>query len=440
MLCLGIDIGKKSHDIYFLSKELLARFKRPEKCPHVRIENRRAGFEQLSARIREYGSPNKTHVLLEATGPYGLALEHYLQEYGVQLHRITARDRHRKNKTDKQDALGLAVRAYNKLALGAHTEDDRYVIRKLSRPTEIARKLKGLTRHRDELEREIKRRHNKLTAIIDELFPELTDVYKHLNSPSVLSLREKFPTPEDIASAHVADLMATRKRYLPTKANLLHLQKLAKRTIGTKDEHRISSLVIEQRQLIAELALLQTHADELDVIIAEIVDACREGQILTSFIGIGHQHAATIIAAIANLANFDTLPRLRSYFGWAPRMTQSGTTLDSTALSKEGNHALKKTIALITYVAIQHDPTWRALYERLVPIKCAYDARRKVYLGKMKVVGRIAGQLIRVIWTLLKRDAELQASHKDGPLPPPELYDVAKHHVTHAGTSARSQE
>jgi len=42
----------------------------------------------------------------------------------------------------------------------------------------------------------------------------------------------------------------------------------------------------------------------------------------------------------------------------------------------------------------QHDSEWAKLYERLVPRMCAYDERTQAYVGRGKVLGRIAGQLI----------------------------------------------
>jgi hypothetical protein len=66
-----------------------------------------------------------------------------------------------------------------------------------------------------------------------------------------------------------------------------------------------------------------------------------------------------------------------------------------------------------------------------VPRKCVYDERKAQYIGKNKVVGRIAGQLITVMFTLLKRDQEVQQN--GGVLPEPELYDPVLHRRHRAG-------
>ena len=56
--------------------------------------------------------------------------------------------------------------------------------------------------------------------------------------------------------------------------------------------------------------------------------------------------------------------------------------------SNAGNavHVCDKRIA-------EDDNVWAELYKRLVPKKCAYDERKCDYVGKIKVIGRVARQM-----------------------------------------------
>ena len=57
--------------------------------------------------------------------------------------------------------------------------------------------------------------------------------------------------------------------------------------------------------------------------------------------------------------------------------------------------------------------------------------------GSGSVMGRIAGQIIQVIYALLKQDAEAVSQAPAGqPLPPPRLYDPQVHHRHRHGDSA----
>jgi transposase len=429
-LYIGIDIAKASHTAALLSTILLAKHGHYEACPTLNFKQSRAGFESLFSVMTSHAAPEYCHALLENTGHYGRALEDYLQEKGVVVYQVHVQEKNGKNKSDVLDARGLAVLLYNQVERQVLVSDKSQVIHRLNRPGDSARLLRGLVQHRQELVREIVRRKNKLTAIADELFPELTVVYKDPNSPTALALRSAFPTPQAIVSAQLEGLYATRARSRPSNAQFVRLKALASESIGTKDKSRVAALELEQKQLIIELTLLQGHVKALQKDIEQAVSMSRAGQILTSFPVIGPVHAALLIAGMGDISNFESAAKLRAYCGWAPLQTQTGTSMDTMTFSKTGNRLLKHTVFLIALSAVRQDTPWRTLYNRLVPLKCVYDDRLGRYRGRMKVIGRVAGQIIGVIYVLLKRDADVLASHTPGTeLPPPELYSVTKHRV-----------
>ncbi len=241
-------------------------------------------------------------------------------------------------------------------------------------------------------------------------------------------MREHFPTPQVLATASVSALEAVRLRHHPSRAQLAQLQQLANQSIGTKDVARQRSIILEQSQLIHELRLLETHLAQLETEIKAIVGQSREGRILTSIPPIGPIQAATLIAAIGNILNFPNAAALKSYLGWAPRDEQSGTSLNRTSLTKAGLRPTKHIFFLIIGNAIQQDCEWARLYERLVPRMCAYNERKRDYTGKKRVYGRIAGQMIKMIYGMLRLDAERLSSLSPGEQPSdPLLYDAAIH-------------
>ncbi len=430
-LYLGVDVGKATHAVAFLSEALLGASKqRYEKCPLKKIGNSRAEFERLLAIIHSYTDPSLCHVLLEKTGHYGAALEQFLIEHGISLYRIRAQGRYSENKTDELDARALAVRLYTQAHLHAPVVNERDRVSRLIPPTPTAVLLRGLVRHHYELTRNATRNKNNLRAIMDELFPEFMEIVKDPNGKSALALRDAFPTAQDFAQASFVELCRARLHTFPSDDALLALGALAAHTIGTKDEHRQRSLVIEQRQLIAELKVINANLKELEAEIASIVMESREGRILASFIGCSPVEAATLLAGIGSIESFPNVGTLRKYMGWAPKRSQTGTTFDVEKLGKGGNRLLKRTISLIVSSAVRYDPTWRALYKRLESRLCSYDGRTKKWKGKGKVIGHVAGQMIKVMYILLKQDARLIRNHKAGQeLPEPELYDPRKHLV-----------
>jgi hypothetical protein len=63
----------------------------------------------------------------------------------------------------------------------------------------------------------------------------------------------------------------------------------------------------------------------------------------------------------------------------------------------------------------------------------AFDERMRPYRGKGNVIGRVAGQLITVLFTLLNRDQERIAHAKGELLDAPDLYDPELHRRHRAG-------
>jgi transposase len=405
-LYVGVDIGKHSHVAGFVSKTLLQRHERFEGCPVLAFDQSREGFRALVDRIQTYVPLAQAYVMVEKTGHYHKALVQYLQEMDVSVYLIHVQERPKGMlKTDKRDALGLANTLYNQLELGVQVADRTQLVRRAVPPTEAASLLRGLMRHRYELSQEAAQRKNKLIAICDEVFPELTQICKDPCLPSALAIREQFPTPQALATASITALQAARgyNRKLSDE-KLVELQRLASQSIGTKDIGRLRGLVIEQTQIIRELKVLQEHLAQLDVEITQAVEHSREGQILTSIPPIGPIQAATIIASIGHIENFESAARLKSYFGWAPAVAQSGSTLDSSKLTRAGTRTMKQMLFLIVGNAIQKkDCEWARLYERLVPVKCRWDERTRSYKGKLVVMGRLAGQITEMIYALRKQ-------------------------------------
>jgi Transposase IS116/IS110/IS902 family len=233
-----------------------------------------------------------------------------------------------------------------------------------------------MVHHREELIAERTQRKNKLTAICAEVFPELTQVYQDPHAPSALAVRTAFPTPAAIATASLSALGATRSGKRPGDQKLAELHRLAVQSIGTKDVTRLRGLTFEQQQLIVELGVIEQHVEELEAEIGQVLARGREGRILPSIPGGGPIPAASLVAMLGNMANCDRPAQLKAYCGWAPRLSQSGTTLDRAKLTPRGVRPMKRTMYLVVWHTIWYpDKELGRLDERLLPRKCVYDQR-----------------------------------------------------------------
>lgn len=429
LLYVGIDIAKRSCVAGFVSQTLLARHTEFEQCPAISFEQSLEGFEKLLDQIAYYVPLQQAFVLVEKTGHYHNILVEYLRSQGISVYIMHVKKRMTGlMKTDKRDSLGLAIHLYDQLEKGSHAIDKKDLVRRVIPPTGPAAKLRNMMRHRQELISECTRRRNKLTGISDELFPEFTKVFHDPNSPTALRYREHFPTPSDFARASMESLLKLRGNTFSAKAKLQELRDLAAISVGVKDADRQFGLVFEQRQLTRELLLIRANLEEIDSEVSASLQTSREGQILLSIPCMGETTAATVLAAIANIENFKTAGHLKSYFGWAPKQTQTGTSKDTATLSSGGHRPLRSLMYILATNVLIRNTEWAKIYERLVLRKCPYDSRTRRRTGKRVVIGRIAGQMIKLIYKLLKTDQETLRSLGPGEIPqPPLLYDPVIH-------------
>lgn len=434
-LYVGVDVGKQQHLAGFVSTTLLQRHEHFEGCPVLRFTNTREGFRELVDRLRAYVPLEQCFVLLEKTGHYQNALVDYLLELDLSVYLMHVHRRPRGLlKTDKRDALTLANHLYNQLEKGIQVADKTQLARPAVPPTSAAMRLKSLMGHRHELVHESTQRKNQLTALCDQLFPEFTQVFKDPNSSAALAVREQFPTAGAIAQADLAQLCAAKGLRRPSCQEVAQLQQVAAQSIGVKDPSRLHGLVFEQQQLIRELRLLQDHLAQIDAEVARILEHAREGRILLSMPWLGISSAAAILAAIGHIDNFASAAALKAYFGWAPKVVQSGASTDSATLSRAGERTMKEVLYLVALRGVRGTGAWAPLYHRLVERKCAYDERTRSYRGKKQVVGRIAGQITAMIYAFLKADADVLAATPAGREPPPPmLYDASIHQAHRAG-------
>ncbi len=116
--------------------------------------------------------------------------------------------------------------------------------------------------------------------------------------------------------------------------------------------------------LIDDLNRIQAHRTELATDIAEAFLQHPLGQILHTLTGFGPRTGARTLAEIGDPHRFKNGSRLAAYAGLAPVNHRSGKSTNRTSQHPGSNHRLKNAMFLAAFVAIQHDPTAKAYYQR----------------------------------------------------------------------------
>lgn len=106
--------------------------------------------------------------------------------------------------------------------------------------------------------------------------------------------------------------------------------------------------------------------------------------------GFGIITTMTVLAAIGDIARFETPKHLVSYAGLAPGVEQSGTKKRPKPITKEGRKELRWAMVEVAWRAVRADPVWKHRFQELKRRKHANDA-----------ITVIAHQLLIVVWQLL---------------------------------------
>lgn len=115
-------------------------------------------------------------------------------------------------------------------------------------------------------------------------------------------------------------------------------------------------------------------------------------RILQTIPGIGPYVASSIIGEIQDIHRFKTTKELTAFAGLDPKIRQSGKTLNSTGrLTKRGSKYLRRSLFIAANIARQHDPQFKALYDKK-------RAEGKSYTVAICVVARKLLTVTRSVW------------------------------------------
>ena len=108
--------------------------------------------------------------------------------------------------------------------------------------------------------------------------------------------------------------------------------------------------------------------------------------------GIGPFIAASLIGEIQDVTRFKTAKSIVAYAGLDPKIRQSGKLLNSTGrLTKRGSSYLRRSLFIAASIARQHDPYFKALYNKK-------RAEGKTYTVATCAVARKLLVITRAVW------------------------------------------
>lgn len=378
---VGIDIGKSFHQAAFLNEH------GNELCPSLSFDNSDDGYQRFFASLNKAGDGSHVIIGMEATGHYWLNICSALLSRDYETHVINPiqtdairRMNIRKTKTDSIDcryiAKVLMIGEYSDVAV---QEDD-------------IDELKQLCRYRYSLVDGVTAVKNQVTGILDRIFPEYNKLFSNIFCVTSIELLKRYTTPAEIAKVapkRLSDLLArySRNRLGTEKAEQIH--DAARSSVGNA---RVNpAFILQLRQQITQIEFMCGQID----IVEKQIEACysRFTCFLHTIKGVGLVSAATILAEVGDIKNFDSPKKLVAFAGIDPSVYQSGNyTSAHASMSKRGSPYLRRTLWNTAEVAARTNPVFATFYQR----------KRSEGKDHMTAVGAVARKLAYSVFAILR--------------------------------------
>lgn len=385
MYYIGIDIAKKAHEVCFLDQNGQVLDGNSFKIP-----NTLSGVDKLQKMLDKYGLTSKnSQVGMEATGHYWLVLYSWLFEKGFDIKVINPivtdalrNMRVRKVKNDRIDAEIVAKAImFGEYQETAIADGDTLALRQLCR----------FRLWQVHSESDLKR---KIIALLDQVFPEYTNLFSDIFGITSKELLLQYTTPEEMAS-----LSARKLTLLLSKSSKGHfgqekameIRAVAQSSMGIRIA--TDTFAFQIRQMVEQLEFIEEQTALLDQQIEAYMEKLDSP--VTSIPGIGPVYGAVILSELGNIHRFPSAKQIVSFAGLDAQIKESGEfTGTQTHISKRGSPYLRRAIWGAAFVASWSDPQLKDYYEHL-------RARGKPH---RVAVGAVARKLCYIIFAILSEN------------------------------------
>ncbi|PAV28207.1 IS110 family transposase [Virgibacillus profundi] len=355
------------------------------------FENDEIGFARLQEWMNEL-KDSKGHsteiVGMEPTGHYWLNLSEWLYNQNIDVvtvnpHLVKKNKENRDNtqsKSDKKDALVIADMVKN----GYYS---------FVRPTtEAFEKLRVLMSNRDVIVKRSVSAANQINRWVDVVFPEFKQVFKDVKGKGALTTLRLFPTPKELRSMEVQDIVKGWKTMMKRQPGIKKAQaliQLAKHSVGNNKAHDAYKLHLTQ--LLEEFNLAATQLEIVEKEVAEVLESISFADKLIGIKGLPQITLGGILGETGDLSNFAHGNSLLRHAGLNLAEASSGKWKGQIVISKRGRSRLRRYLFLATMSLVANNPEFKELHAHNVKVK-----KMKKMKSIMKLIGKFARLLVGI--------------------------------------------
>ena len=382
MYYIGIDIAKRNHEVSIIDADgkILSK--------SISIANSQKGLDTFNNYLSSFNVTSENSIIgMESTGHYWLNLYSSLVNLNFNVFVInpiqtnTFRKMYiRKTKNDSKDSYIIAqIMRFGEFSSSSISDENIFAIRQLSR-------------YRSSLVDECSNWKRKVITILNQVFPEYSDLFSDTFGVTSKELLSKYPLPENMLEVSTKELTsllnkASKGRFGIGKAQ--EIKEYATKSFGISFAKETFSFQI--KQIINQISFIESQLKELEKEITNILKTLNSE--ITTITGIGDILGASILGEIGDISRFEKASQLVAFAGLDVAINQSGEfTGTEMKITKRGSPYLRRSIWIAATIACFKDPALSVYYKKLI------DRGKK----HLTAVGAVARKMCNIIFSVLK--------------------------------------
>ena len=382
MYYIGIDIAKRNHEVSIIDDSGKSLSK------SISIANSQKGLDTFNNYLSSFNVTSENSIIgMESTGHYWLNLYSSLVNLNFNVFVINPIQTDafrkmyiRKTKNDSKDSYIIAqIMRFGEFSASTISDENIFAIRQLSR-------------YRSSLVDECSNWKRKVITILDQVFPEYSDLFSDTFGVTSKELLSKYPLPENMLEVSTEELTsllnkASKGRFGTEKAQ--EIKEYATKSFGISFAKETFSFQI--KQIINQISFIESQLKELEEKITNILKTLNSE--ITTITDIGDILGASILGEIGDISRFEKASQLVAFAGLDVAINQSGEfTGTEMKITKRGSPYLRRSIWMAATVACFKDPALSVYYKKLI------DRGKK----HLTAVGAVARKMCNIIFSVLK--------------------------------------
>jgi transposase len=403
-LIIGVDIAKHKH---------VARaqdFRGLEFGAPIHFENTQDGISKFLDWIEKLSNKhnmNKVIIGMEPTGHYWLNLAHILIEKDIKF--VVVNPLHVKKSKELDDNLPTKNDVKDARVIAQLVKDGRYA--EPNNPKGIYAELRIARKVHDLLTVDEQIIQGQIHNWLGRYFPEFLTVFKDWEGKSALQLLKLNRLPHELIEFSDEEI-------------LIHLRKVVKRSVGLKKIREVkqvaaSSIGIIEGQLMAKLELrtlidkyelIEAKFEELDSQIESLLNQIPGVKQMLAIKGVGVDTIAGFFSEVGNLSYYAHPRQIIKLAGLNLKENTSGKHKGKTTITKRGRRNLRALLFRAAMILVAKNSAFKALHQY-------YTQRKNNPLKKMQSLIAICNKLIRILFTIGKKQCEFCESRMLNDIP-----------------------